>query len=271
MEIKVDPKEGKKRILILAANPTDMKQLQLGKEVREIKECLKRSNQEDNFEIFGNQAVRTIDLRRDLLEHKPHIVHFSGHGTGKSGIALENNLGQSQLVTAGALGDLFDLFREHVECVLLNACYSNFQALAISKYIDTVIGMDQTIGDKAAIDFSIGFYDALFAGRKYKEAYRFGLNAIDLEGIPEKNVPVFHSKSFSATGIPISLKKHGDTIFLPLWSHLELELDGHGTIWFHAIAEGDGSQGQRITLFERIISSDPADSLPSKGLRGLVK
>jgi hypothetical protein len=33
----------------------------------------------------------------------------------------------------------------------------------------------------------------------------------------------------------------------------------------------NSNQGQRITLFERIISSDPADSLPSKGLRGLVK
>lgn len=45
--------------------------------------------------------------------------------------------------------------------MLLNACYSEVQANAIAQHIDYVIGMNQAIGDRAALEFSVGFYDAL--------------------------------------------------------------------------------------------------------------
>ena len=73
---------------------------------------------------------------------------------------------------------------------LLNACYSEVQAEAIHQYVDCVIGMHQPIGDKAAIQFAEGFYDALGAGSTYEEAYKLGCSAIDLEGISEYLTPV---------------------------------------------------------------------------------
>jgi len=75
-----------RRILILAANPTDTGRLRLDAEVREIQEGLKRSAGRDCFEITSRWAVRTDDLRRALLEHEPHIVHFSGHGDGENAL-----------------------------------------------------------------------------------------------------------------------------------------------------------------------------------------
>jgi len=54
-------------------------------------------------------------------------------------------------VSTESLAKLFKLFQENVECVLLNACYSEAQAAAIHQHIDCVIGMNQAIGDKAAI------------------------------------------------------------------------------------------------------------------------
>ncbi|GEM_PF-5898633 len=57
---------------------------------------------------------------------------------------------------------MFKLFAaKGVECVLPNACYSEVQAKAISQHVNYVIGMNKTIGDKAAIAFSVAFYDAL--------------------------------------------------------------------------------------------------------------
>ena len=44
--------------------------------------------------------------------------------------------------------------------------------------------------DKAAIAFSIGFYDALGGGRSVEDAYKFGCNAIQLKDIPEHMTPV---------------------------------------------------------------------------------
>jgi hypothetical protein len=51
-------------------------------------------------------------------------------------LVFEDEIGQEKLVDAEALAGLFDLFAEHVNCVLLNACYSEIQAKAIAQHID---------------------------------------------------------------------------------------------------------------------------------------
>ena len=96
-----------RKILLLSANPTDTSKLRLDKEVREIEAGLERAKGREEFEIIPKLAVRTEDLRRALLYYEPQIVHFSGHGTGDEGLALENNSGQMQLVSAASLARLF--------------------------------------------------------------------------------------------------------------------------------------------------------------------
>jgi hypothetical protein len=99
-----------------------------------------------------------------------------------------------QLVSTESLARLFGLFQRQIECVLLNACYSEAQALAIHQHIDYVIGMNQTIGDKAAIKFAVGFYDALAANRSYEDCFELGCALIDLQGIPESETPVIKAR-----------------------------------------------------------------------------
>ncbi|MHC5822362.1 MAG: AAA-like domain-containing protein [Nostoc sp.] len=184
-----------KKILIVSANPTTTDKLRLDEEVREIQEGLQRSRSRDKFELITKWAVRPDNLRRALLDHDPHIIHFSGHGGGNQGLALENNTGQMQLVSTESLARLFKLFKDKVECVLLNACYSEVQAEAIYQHINCVVGMNRAIGDRAAIKFAVGFYDALGADRSYEDAYEFGCSAIDLESIPESSTPVLKSRN----------------------------------------------------------------------------
>ena len=113
-----------KKILILSANPKDTTKLRLDEEVREIQKALKQSQNREQFQIVTLLAVRIEDLRRALLEHQPTIVHFSGHGSGTEGLALESNFGEMQLVSTESLARLFGLFQSQIQCVLLNACYS---------------------------------------------------------------------------------------------------------------------------------------------------
>jgi len=128
------------------------------------------------------------------MDFKPQIVHFTGHGAGQDGLAFEDGTGRLKLVSSEALADLFKLFSERVECVVLNACYSEFQAKAIVRHINYVIGMSKAIGDRAAIEFSVGFYTAVGAGESIEFAYQLGCNAIQLEGIPEDLTPVLLRK-----------------------------------------------------------------------------
>ncbi|MBD2206246.1 CHAT domain-containing protein [Calothrix sp. FACHB-1219] len=178
-----------KKILILSANPKNTANLRLDEEVREIKNTLAISPHRDEFQIITESAVRVDDLTRFLSYHQPTIVHFSGHGSGTDGLVLEDNSGNVQLVSTQALAKLFDLFQQQVECVLLNACYSEAQADSIHQYIDCVVGMNQAIGDQAAIKFSVGFYTAFGAGMNYEDCFQMGCTSIDLQGIPEYATP----------------------------------------------------------------------------------
>lgn len=182
------------KILILTANPQNTSKLRLDAEVREIQTGLERAKKRDQFEIITKWAVRPEDLRRALLDYEPQIVHFSGHGVAAEGLALENETGQTQLVSTSALASLFEVFKDKVECVLLNACYSAEQAEAIRQHIPYVIGMNHEIGDRAALEFAVGFYDALGAGRSIDDAFKLGCVSIELEGIPESLTPVLKHK-----------------------------------------------------------------------------
>lgn len=183
------------RILILAANPQNTDRLRLDEEVREIQAALEASRNRDAFEVVTRWAVRVDDLQKVLLDHNPQIVHFSGHGDGDRGLILEDELGQARMVSTNALAKLFSLFQDTIQCVCLNACYSEVQAEAIHAAIPFVVGMNQPIGDKAAIKFAQGFYRAIGANRSIEEAYEFGCNAIDLQHHPDVSVPVIKRKA----------------------------------------------------------------------------
>ncbi|MCF4967822.1 CHAT domain-containing protein [Nostoc sp. CMAA1605] len=184
-----------KTILFLAANPKNSTPLRLDEEVREIHESLRRSNKRDQFNKLEQRwAVRTSDLRRALLDTEPQIVHFCGHGSGNQGLVIEDENGQSKLLSTEALAKTFKLCAEHVECVLLNACYSEVQAEVIVEHIDYVIGMSDAIGDTAAIEFATGFYDALGAGKSIETAYEWGCTAIQSENLPDYLKPKLKKK-----------------------------------------------------------------------------
>ena len=57
--------------------------------------------------------------------------------------------------------------------------------------------MKKQIGDQAAINFAIGFYCALGAGRPVEFAYQMGCSAIELENLPGSLVPVLLARPTS--------------------------------------------------------------------------
>ncbi|MDY9927799.1 SIR2 family protein [Methanosarcina sp.] len=178
-------------ILFLAADPTDASRLRLGEEFREIQEKLKLAKLRDNFRLeLPQMSVRPSDISQALLDTQPQIVHFSGHGTPTGALCFENLVGKAHPIGPDALAALFEQFSGQVNCVVLNACYAEIQAKAIAKHIKYVIGMNQAIGDKAAIAFATGFYQALGGGRSIDDAYRLGCVQIQLQNIPEHLTPV---------------------------------------------------------------------------------
>lgn len=167
-----------KRILLIAATPSDANPLTLPKEFREIEEGIKLAENRDLYEIKQIGAIRYNDLRRELLSFKPHILHYSGHGSFQ-GLSLEDDSGSTQIASNARLVELFAKFTNHLECIIFNACSTQNIAMKCSRYIPYSIGMKTEISDPAAIEFSIGFYDAIGDGRTYEDAFEFGVNNIN--------------------------------------------------------------------------------------------
>jgi hypothetical protein len=184
-----------KTILILAANPKGTPQLRLDQEIREIDNGLERAQKRNEFTLKQKLAARPVDVRRAMLDYKPNIVHFCGHGSGEEGIAFEDENGKAKLVSTEVLAGFFELFADKVECVVLNACYSEAQAEAIAEHISCVTGMTKAVGDAAAIEFAVAFYDSLGAGESFEFAHRLACNAIQWVGISEHLTPVLKRKA----------------------------------------------------------------------------
>ena len=177
------------KILFLAANPLDSGRLSLDEEARSIEEKIRAANFREEVVFCTKWAVRPNDLQQALLEEKPTIVHFSGHGGGKAGIALHSEAhGSGRLIGSEALADLFKILKDNLRVVVLNACHSREQAIAIVKEIDFVIGMADSIGDEAARNFAAAFYRGLAFGRTVQASFDLGINELKLMGLKQDYV-----------------------------------------------------------------------------------
>jgi CHAT domain-containing protein len=178
----------KSRILFLAANPAGS-QLQLDVESRAIEQKIRSTDHRDSLELVTKWAVRPDDLLEYLNEYRPHVVHFSGHGTEEEQIILVDDSHRAIPVSSAALKQLFTTLKDNIRVVLLNACYSQDQAEAIVEVIDCAIGMKQEIGDEASIAFAASFYRAVGYGHSVNDAFEQGKVALMLQGIPEETTP----------------------------------------------------------------------------------
>lgn len=179
----------KTKVLFLAANPLQNNILSLDEEIRAITEKIRLSDHRDSLDLISRWAVRPDDLLQILNELKPHIVHFSGHGTSGGEIYLADNSRNAHPVSASALQRLLSTLKDNIRLVVLNACYSKIQAEAITNVIDCAIGMNAPVRDDAAIIFAGSLYRAIGFGRSIREAFEQGLAAVSLHNLKGVDTP----------------------------------------------------------------------------------
>jgi len=83
------------KALFLAANPTSTSRLAIDEEMRAIEQKFWAAEHRDALVFQSAWAVRPGDLLQLLNQHKPHIVHFSGHGSGE-GLSLAGDNGEDK-------------------------------------------------------------------------------------------------------------------------------------------------------------------------------
>lgn len=178
--------DGKVKILVLAADPSSLQHLKLDEELRAIDIKLYGGRHRDRIEFLTALAVRRGELLDLLNRHRPHVVHFSGHGSREGEIFLVSEDDNHVPLSAEALKAIFAAFKDTVRLVFFNACHSRPEAEAIVEEIDCAVGTNTRISDRAAIAFAASFYSAIASGRSIGNAVQQGKARLLSEGIHEE-------------------------------------------------------------------------------------
>ena len=183
-------------LLFLAAVPENMPRFQDNAEFNGIHDRLRRSDHRDRVHLQAQFAVTPDKLTEYLLEHEPSIIHISTHGVGPrlGELVFVDEIGISKPVSVEALSELFAKFQDRICCVVLNACFSAPQALAIAKQIDCVIGISGSIEDRVAIIFARQFHGALIAGESVANAFHIACAAIKVEEGPSADAYLLETR-----------------------------------------------------------------------------
>lgn len=217
------------RILLMAAAPQDLPQLDLNKEIVEIKNALSVLA-EQNIEIVvlpqaTGESLRTT-LQKAQDNNQPfHIFHFIGHGAfdpkKQEGVLLfENAERKSVAVGHEDLGRWLQPFRSDLRLIVLNACegarlsitdaYSSVAAKIMQiAEIPAAIAMQFRITDAAAIVFAKTFYRQIAAGENLEyavDAARLAVN--NLGGAKQEwATPVFYLRADSGHLLDVKIPK----------------------------------------------------------------
>ncbi|HEX3478056.1 MAG TPA: hypothetical protein VHT91_23705, partial [Kofleriaceae bacterium] len=92
--------------------------------------------------------------------------------------------GEPQRIRPDGLARLFESYAHQVRLVVLNACYSDALADALTEHVDVVVGMAHAISDDAAIQFAPAFYQQLAGGKSVQTAFEIA-RGIVLGQLPE--------------------------------------------------------------------------------------
>jgi len=188
------------RILFLSANPQTTGRILVDEEAREVFEKLQEGPYRDRFELYKHTAIRPIDLQRLMMMYKPHIVHFSAHGSNKKRIILGGAPGRGKEVNCQGLVQMFRLYRNHLRLVILNACFTKDQARSLSEIIDYSVGTGRRIGDKGSVAFAGAFYRALGFGKNIKQSFESAKAELALSNVPRtKGIELFVRNGISQT------------------------------------------------------------------------
>jgi hypothetical protein len=182
----------KVKVLVLVASPEDQSPLRLDHEVRDIQEKLRATEHREALELHWRPAVRLPDLLQALNEVRPHIVHFSGHGS-QDFLVFEDHQGNSKVLTNDVLAEVLRMSSDEVRLVIFNSCSSAAQAELATDSVDFAIGMNVSIGDEAAKVFAAQLYSSLGFGLSVTAAFEQARLAITLAGLSEASTPALYS------------------------------------------------------------------------------
>ncbi|MBI5034238.1 MAG: tetratricopeptide repeat protein [Chloroflexi bacterium] len=166
------------RVLGMIVSPTDLPELDVKREKQRVENALKDLQTRGMVQVTWLAGQTWRDLQRAMRSGTWHIFHFIGHGGFDSNadeglVALADDEGKAEYMNATQLGRLLADHRS-LRLALLNSCegaksseldlFSSTASILVRRGIPAVLAMQYEITDRAAIEFSRAFYEAIADG-----------------------------------------------------------------------------------------------------------
>lgn len=210
------------RILGMVASPKNLAVLDIQREKQRVEKAIEDLRADGLVQVTWLDGRTWQDLQRAVRRGTWHIFHFIGHGGFDSNadeglIALEDDEGQTHFLSATQLGRLLT---DHypLRLVVLNSCegargserdiFSSTASILVQRGIPAVLAMQYEITDRAAIELSRAFYEALADGMPVDAAVGEARKAISLsiENTVEWGTPVLYMRAPNGTLFRIDRK-----------------------------------------------------------------
>ena len=178
-------------VLYLMANPIKKHTLRVDAEVKSVNAEIRRSRFRDNISLHQSPAADFDDILHGLNDHRPRIVHFSGHGN-TDGVAMDGGgikRTKTKFVTFDLLGKAFAATDNPPDVVMLNACQSVGARKSLLGTAKAIIVMQDLVTDIAAVAFATKFYGAIASGQSLQAAFDQGRVAVEAVSLDEASTP----------------------------------------------------------------------------------
>ncbi|HEY3006654.1 MAG TPA: CHAT domain-containing protein [Micromonosporaceae bacterium] len=182
------------RILGMSSRPGSLDQLDVAAERAHLQHALSDLGRTRRVELTWTVGETWRDLVRALNQDEWHILHLVGHGgydeaAGEGVFYLAGEDGGSYPLRASRLAQVLNL-HPSLRLVLLNSCesavgnssdiFSSAAATLIRRGVPAVLAMQYEISDRAAVEFTRSFYEAVAAGLPIDAAVRDARLAVSL-------------------------------------------------------------------------------------------
>jgi hypothetical protein len=229
-EAETDNTNDRLRVLMFTANTAGEVQLDQSDEFSRVREMLDNEGLNDRCKLRRVRLVTPEAILESILDFRPHVVHFSGHGvrqrttgaatgprrgfgeeeeaetvadegieTGSDGALIVHNSANYGSFQIGSdfLGGVFEYVKDEqlpTHTVLFNACHSEAISGGVAPFVDNIIATNNEIGDRAAISFSSTFYDRLIASEVSPErAFKAARIVAIAYGEPKSRFVFYHA------------------------------------------------------------------------------
>lgn len=195
------------RILVVGVSARDMSAPNFDKEFAAIEQGLLSAGLEKDthFVIFPLRETTLNKLQQNIYNFQPHVVHMVTHGYFGQHY-LESSNGQPVQISSSLLADALSVGAKSLCLFVSTACMAMQEDLKenvwglgrrLSGIVPVTIGMQITISEEAALEFTFEFYSALGAPARVLGAFVRARERIKTvrPGSPEWIAPVLYRGS----------------------------------------------------------------------------